>query len=82
MGRVCKSRGILGCGDDKDSLSGETGNHLVSFRLRGHGVAPLEAPLDVAAAVNLLLLVPSFHEKSSGLHGDLQLLWLVLVGRV
>merc|ERR1712047_173376 len=27
-----------------------------------------------------LLLVPSFHEKSSGLHGDLQLLWLVLVG--
>merc|ERR1712107_305039 len=40
----------------------------------------LRTPLDVAAAVLLLLLVPSFHEKSSGLHGDLQLLRLVLGG--
>merc|ERR1712158_275749 len=35
MGRICKSRGTLGCGDDKDSLRGEIGNHLVSFRLLG-----------------------------------------------
>jgi len=27
-------------GDDKDSLRGEIGNHLVSFRLLGQGVAP------------------------------------------
>jgi len=40
MGRICKSRGALGCGDDKDSLRGEIGNHLVSFRLLGQGVAP------------------------------------------
>jgi len=40
MGRICKSRGTLGCGDDKDSLRGEIGNHLVSFRLLGQGVPP------------------------------------------
>merc|ERR1712107_490298 len=40
----------------------------------------LRTPLDVAAAVLLLLLVPSLHEKSSGLHGDPKLLRLVLGG--